>query len=77
MNKPNNSEKQTRFVRLLDPDYKIWLSKLKDDNTVTRCKLCRSFIKLSPMGQSSLNDHADGSKHLESVKRLRSFFKKP
>ena len=35
------------------------------------------FAKLSGMGQSVLNDHADGKKHLESVKRVKSFLKKP
>lgn len=31
------------------------------------------FAKLSGMGQSALNDHADGKKHLESVKESKEF----
>lgn len=40
---------------LSDTDYQIWLSKVNDDDPVTRCGLCRSGIKLSTVAQSALN----------------------
>ena len=70
---------QTHFKEdwLTDPDYVLWLSKVKDDDTAARCKLCKSTFKLSTMGQSSLTDHANGKKHKKHVKKVEGFFKKP
>ena len=51
-------------------EFANWLFEVKNERTFAGCKICRTKIKLSIMGRSSLTDHVKGSKYIK--KRIKS-----
>ena len=60
---------------LRNPLYKDQLKKDPNDLIITRCYVCHKKISLSPAGQSVINDHGGGKKHIDALRK--EFFNKP
>ena len=70
--------KQKKFVDewLSDPQFKDWLRKDANDNTIARCFICSAKISLSTAGRSALTDHGKGKKHSDALAKPNNFFTK-
>ena len=62
---------------LRNPVYKDWLEKDPNDLTIAWYYVCHKKISLSTAGQSAINDHGGGKKHIDALKKDLGFFNKP
>ena len=55
---------------LVKPEYKNWLEK-KSDSTIAFCKICKSSISLSSMGNQALVSHMKGKNHNKKLSNVQ------
>ena len=58
-----------------NPQFKPWLSRVKNEKHKFRCDVCQGVLELSISGQPALTDHAKGKKQIDSLEKRNSFFK--
>lgn len=70
------SNKKTVFqdIWLLNSKFD-WAERVKDNNYVCYCKICKKSFNLSNMGKSALVSHMDGNKHIAAVNARNAFNK--
>ena len=58
-----------------NPQFKPWLSRIKNKKHRFRCNVCQRVLEVSTSGESVLTDHAKGKKYIDNLEKRNSFFK--
>ena len=82
MSKRKHSVSTFKEIWLIDPIFQLWIAKVRGDPSLAWCKLCKSYINISKMGKSTLNDHAKENRQLGIIEEWQkstntNFFKPP